>query len=95
MSKRTSINYASSVDMLLSTIDNLPQPCVLQSVDSVEEPKHSYPPLIGKGLVQVLCLVILPPPHVALQDPYFSKLLQPPLTAAKNVIGHLKIKNEQ
>ena len=50
-------------------IYDLRQGVVLQLIDSVGAPSQSAPPLLGGGFVQVLCLNLVPPPHVALQSP--------------------------
>ena len=54
--------------MVYST-DILPHGFALQVADSVEDPVQLFPPLEGGGFVQVRCLVLLPPPHMALHFP--------------------------
>ena len=54
---------------LLSKLKFIPQHCVLHKVVSVEKPVQSAPPHASEGLLQVLDLVCIPPPQVALHDP--------------------------
>ena len=41
---------------------------MLQDTVSVVDPLHDDPPLDGEGLVQVLVLDFVPPPHVSEQE---------------------------
>ena len=43
-------------------------------------PEQSLPPNWGEGLVQFLCLFIVPPPQVTLQDDHLDHSVYPPLT---------------
>ena len=46
-------------------------------------PEQSLPPNWGEGLVQFLCLFIVPPPQVTLQDDHLDHSVYPPLTILK------------
>jgi len=35
----------------------------MHGYSSVEYPAHTFPPYLGSGLVQLLCLSMTPPPH--------------------------------
>ena len=46
-------------------------------------PEQSLPPNWGEGFVQFLCLFIVPPPQVTLQDDHLDHSVYPPLTILK------------
>ena len=46
-------------------------------------PEQSLPPNWGEGLVQFLCLFIVPPPQVTLQEDHLDHSVYPPLTILK------------
>lgn len=54
-------------------------------------PGHSNPPLAGKGLVQVLERLRLPPPHVTPQEPQSLHSLHEPLTKKENMKWSLHV----
>jgi hypothetical protein len=60
-------------------------------VVSVEFPMHKIPPLAGEGLLQVLDLVWMPPPHVFEQDEKSDHSLHSPsyLTKTKSMKSFL------
>ena len=45
---------------------------------SVFVPLHVFPPAEGAGLLHILDLVLVPLPHVTVQEPYFPQSLHPP-----------------
>ena len=47
---------------------------------SLFDSKHKLPPLVGLGLVQLRCIILKPPPHVALQGEYSIQLAHSPST---------------
>ena len=60
------------------------QPLSLQLILSDDGPVQSSPPFLGAGLVQVLCLVLIPSPQVLEQSPNGVQALHPPLTINNN-----------
>ena len=53
---------------------------LLHAALSILGPEHWAPPLAGAGLVQLLVLVRVPPPHVTLHAEKAPYALHPPLT---------------
>ena len=60
----------------------------LQPSDFASSPTQSAPPLAGEGLLHVLYLVLLPPPHSAEHTDQSPYELQPPaITSGASVVG--------
>ena len=53
---------------------------MMHELSSTLEPRQSFPPQEGAGLLHLLVQLFVPPPHVLLHDPHVHELHPPPTT---------------
>ena len=75
----------------LNIVYNLLQEVVLHASDCVVDPQQAAPPLDGGGFEQLLCLILMPDPHVTLHGPYLLQLDHPPFTTETRIFRYIML----